>query len=74
MSAMDGATEPPWTDSRRPLQPDPPRHPTECQLLPLPLFRRLQGAALPQNSHTTGMLCWPRLRYGGVAITISASE
>ncbi|MBA0397821.1 hypothetical protein D7U98_20780 [Stenotrophomonas maltophilia] len=46
---MDAATEPPWTDSRRPPQPDPPRHPTECPLLtlPLPLIRQVQGAALP---------------------------
>ncbi|VUM24081.1 hypothetical protein PGKDCPLP_03914 [Stenotrophomonas maltophilia] len=29
VSAMDGATEPPWTDLRRPPQPDPPRHPSE---------------------------------------------
>ncbi|PSD47354.1 hypothetical protein EGJ03_12040 [Stenotrophomonas maltophilia] len=27
VSRMDAATEPPWTDSRRPPQPDPPRHP-----------------------------------------------
>ncbi|MNV69527.1 hypothetical protein D3C71_1624420 [compost metagenome] len=57
VSAMDGAPKPPWMDSRRPPQPDPPCHPTECRLLPLPLplplplllLRplRVQGAALP---------------------------
>ncbi len=35
VSAMDGATEPPWTDSRRPPQPDPPRQSTGSQLLKL---------------------------------------
>ena len=30
VSAMDGATEPTGTYLRRPPQPDPPRHPTEC--------------------------------------------
>ncbi len=43
VSAMDGATEPPWTDSRRPLQPDPPRHPTEYPLLPLTFIQQVQG-------------------------------
>ena len=75
---MDAATELTWTYLQRPPQPDPPRHPTECQLLPLPLplplFRQVQGAALLHTPHTTGMLCCPRLRYGGVAITISANE
>ncbi|MBR7538654.1 hypothetical protein KC221_20860, partial [Mycobacterium tuberculosis] len=27
---MDAAAKPPWKGLRRPLQPDPPRHPTEC--------------------------------------------
>ena len=31
--AMDAAAKPPWKGLRRPLQPDPPRHPTECTLL-----------------------------------------
>jgi hypothetical protein len=39
-----------------------------------PALPQVQGAALPHTPHTTGMLCCPRLRYGGVAITISASE
>ncbi|CRD61308.1 hypothetical protein BN126360188 [Stenotrophomonas indicatrix] len=47
VSAMDGATEPTWTYSRRPPQPDPPRHPTDTPLLTLTLIRRVQGAALP---------------------------
>ncbi|RXK67763.1 hypothetical protein ERT44_07350 [Stenotrophomonas sp. MA5] len=34
---MDAATKPPWTGLRRPAQPDPPRHPTKCTLLPLRL-------------------------------------
>ncbi|PJL09425.1 hypothetical protein B9Y63_01730 [Stenotrophomonas maltophilia] len=45
---MDAAAKPPWTDSRRPPQPDPPRQPTECRLLLLLLLRRVQGAALPE--------------------------
>ncbi|PTS74614.1 hypothetical protein DBR20_13335 [Stenotrophomonas sp. HMWF023] len=46
---MDAAAKPPWTDSRRPPQPDLPRHPTECPLLTLTLtlIRQVQGAALP---------------------------
>ncbi|MBA0422210.1 hypothetical protein D7Y22_14665 [Stenotrophomonas maltophilia] len=41
----------PEGDLQRPPQPDPPRHPTKCTLLPLPLLRplRVQGAALPTN-------------------------
>ena len=48
---MDAAAKPPWTDSRRPPQPDPPRQPTECRLLLLLLLllRRVQGAALPET-------------------------
>ncbi|MNI62276.1 hypothetical protein D3C73_1175860 [compost metagenome] len=51
VSAMDGATEPTWTYSRRPPPPDPPRHPTECTPLPLLLLliRQVQGAALPDH-------------------------
>ncbi|PJL12787.1 hypothetical protein B9Y72_08315 [Stenotrophomonas maltophilia] len=30
---MDAAAKPPWTGSRRPPQPDPPRHPTGTPLL-----------------------------------------
>ncbi|VUM15418.1 hypothetical protein PGKDCPLP_03256 [Stenotrophomonas maltophilia] len=88
VSAMDGATEPPWTDSRRPLQPGPPRHSTESQLLLLPLqlklklklklklIQQVQGCkpCRTHTPHTTGILCCPSPRYGGVAITISASE
>ncbi|PZP80623.1 MAG: 16S rRNA (guanine(966)-N(2))-methyltransferase RsmD, partial [Stenotrophomonas maltophilia] len=51
---MDAAAKPPRTGLRRPPQPDPPCHPTECQLLTLlwlPLrLRRVQGAALPSNT------------------------
>ncbi|PII19602.1 hypothetical protein CR919_13275 [Stenotrophomonas sp. LMG 10879] len=45
------ATELTWTYLQRPPQPDPPRHPTECPLLtlPLPWPRRVQGAALPET-------------------------
>ena len=51
---MDAATKPPWMGLRRPPQPDPPRHPTECQLLllllllllPLPLLLIAAGAGL----------------------------
>ncbi len=38
VSAMDGATEPPWTDSRRPPQPDPSRLPTGTPPLLVPLL------------------------------------
>ncbi len=61
-------------------QLDPPRHPTECQLLllplPLPLLRQVQGCkpCRTHSPHTTGMLCCPRFRYGGVDMIISASE
>jgi len=52
---MDAAAKPPGMGLRRPLQPDPPRHPTVYPLLllllllplPLPSIRRVQGAALP---------------------------
>ncbi|MBA0423782.1 hypothetical protein D7Y22_22820 [Stenotrophomonas maltophilia] len=37
VSRMDAATEPPWTDLRRPPQPDPPRHPSMAPLLTLTL-------------------------------------
>ncbi|PAM68394.1 hypothetical protein CEK00_18075 [Stenotrophomonas maltophilia] len=45
----------PEGDSRRPPQPDPPRHPTECRplTLTLPWPLRVQGAALPgQPTHS----------------------
>ncbi|PTS74743.1 hypothetical protein DBR20_13005, partial [Stenotrophomonas sp. HMWF023] len=55
---MDAAAKPTGTYSRRPPQPDPPRHPTECPLLLLLrlllllllLLRPLQvpGAARPK--------------------------
>ncbi|OWQ69101.1 hypothetical protein CEE56_15205 [Stenotrophomonas maltophilia] len=41
---MDAATEPPWTDSRRPPQPDPPRHPTGNPLLLRLLLLRLPAS------------------------------
>ncbi|MBA0460958.1 hypothetical protein D7Y60_10310 [Stenotrophomonas maltophilia] len=44
-----------WTGLRRPPQPDPPRHPTECPLLPLtlPLLRPLQvQGGSPANQNT----------------------
>ncbi|PJL10811.1 hypothetical protein B9Y66_17205 [Stenotrophomonas maltophilia] len=51
---MDAAAKPTGTYLRRPPQPDPPRHPTECPLLlwlsPLPWHRRVQGAALQKNT------------------------
>ncbi|QDL26255.1 hypothetical protein EGM71_00215 [Stenotrophomonas maltophilia] len=43
---MDGATEATWTYLRRPPQPDPPRHPTECPLLTLTLTLTSAGAGL----------------------------
>ncbi|TIE19799.1 hypothetical protein DI041_06780 [Stenotrophomonas maltophilia] len=48
---MDAATELTWTYLQRPPQPDPPRQPTECQLLTLLRLRLrlLQGAALLSN-------------------------
>ncbi|TPD65200.1 hypothetical protein FJP69_15125 [Stenotrophomonas maltophilia] len=46
---MDAAAKPPWTGLRRPPQPAPPRHPTECTPLPLQLQLplRVPGAARP---------------------------
>ncbi|PJL10078.1 hypothetical protein B9Y66_13155 [Stenotrophomonas maltophilia] len=43
------AAKPTGTYLRRPRNPTPPRHTTECALLPLPLLRprQVQGAALP---------------------------
>ncbi len=46
VSGMDAATKPPWMGLRRPPQPDPPRHPTECPLLLLPLLLIAAGAGL----------------------------
>ncbi len=59
-----------------PLKPDPPRHPTDSQLLLLPLLWQVQGCkpCRTHTPHTTGMLCCPRFRYGGVDMIISASE
>ncbi len=55
---MDAAAKPPRMGLRRLPQPDPPRHPTECTLLPLlllrPLLRRVQGAALQINPYSCG--------------------
>lgn len=59
---------------------DPPRHPTECLLLLLPLqlklLQQVPGCkpCRKHTSHTTGILCCPRFRYGGVDMIISASE
>ncbi|PSD17708.1 hypothetical protein C7E19_04770 [Stenotrophomonas maltophilia] len=59
---MDAAAKPPWTGLRRLPQPDPPRHPTECQPLLLLVLRLLlllrlaAGAglqALPTNTLLT---------------------
>ncbi len=44
VSAMDGATEATWKYLRRPPQSDTSRHPTDSQLLPLPLPSLLHGA------------------------------
>ncbi|PII19914.1 hypothetical protein CR919_11965 [Stenotrophomonas sp. LMG 10879] len=58
---MDAAAKPTGTYLRRPPQPDPPRHPTECPLLlwlsPLPWHRRVQGAAL-QKSPLSAQQAW----------------
>jgi hypothetical protein len=58
VSRMDAATELTWTYLQRPPQPAPPRYPTECPLLLLPLLlpsiRRVQGAALPTTPYRTG--------------------
>ena len=55
VSAMDGAIEATGTYLRRPPQPEPPRHPTDSQLLTLTLLRlrlrRVQGAALQSKPH-----------------------
>ncbi|AWH16518.1 hypothetical protein C1922_03825 [Stenotrophomonas sp. ZAC14D2_NAIMI4_7] len=49
VSAMDGATEATWTYLRRPLTPDPPRHPSAHPLLTLTLIRRVQGCKPCRN-------------------------
>ena len=66
VSAMDGATEATGTYLRRPPQPEPPRHPTDSELLlltlKLPWLRRVQGAALQTNptlSSGAGLLPTP---------------
>ncbi|MBA0422637.1 hypothetical protein D7Y22_16920 [Stenotrophomonas maltophilia] len=46
---MDAAAKPPWTDSRRPPQPDPPRQPAECRLLLLLWILRVQGCKPCRN-------------------------
>ncbi len=77
---MDAAAKPPWKGLRRLLQLDPSRHSTGCQLLllplPLKLIQPVQGCkpCRTHTPHTTGMLCCPRFRYGGVDMIISASE
>ena len=61
-------------------KPTPPRHPTDSQLwtltLTLTLILQVQGCkpCRPHTPHTTGMLCCPNPRYGGVDMIISASE
>ncbi|MBP2481433.1 hypothetical protein J3A72_001725 [Stenotrophomonas sp. PvP093] len=40
---MDAAAKPPGTGLRRLPQPDPPRLPTDSQLLPLTLIPQVQG-------------------------------
>ncbi|QGL86841.1 hypothetical protein FEO91_00310 [Stenotrophomonas maltophilia] len=60
MSAMDGATEATWTYLRRPPQPDPPRHPTECPLLTLTLTSA--GAGLQALPPPLSTACAPALR------------
>jgi hypothetical protein len=50
VSRMDAAIELTWTYLQRPPQPDPPRHPTDSQLLLLLLPLRVQGAALQKEN------------------------
>jgi len=54
---MDAATELTWTYLQRPLPPAPPRHPTESQLLklPLPLILRVQGCKPCRNPYPAGV-------------------
>ena len=54
---MDGATEATGTYSRRPPQPDPPRHPSGSQLLLLPLLRLLQVQGCKPCKTNTPLLC-----------------
>ena len=60
--AQDGAheqaaTELTWTYLQRPLPPDPPRHPSGNQLLPLTWLwsRRVQGCKPCQHPHPAGV-------------------
>ncbi|PJL66046.1 hypothetical protein B9Y61_19750 [Stenotrophomonas maltophilia] len=62
VSRMDAAAKPPWTDSRRPRNPTPPRHPTECRSgfgrCRCRCIEQVQGAALPKPSPTmTAVTC-----------------
>ncbi|PSD24474.1 hypothetical protein C7E13_04810 [Stenotrophomonas maltophilia] len=52
VSRMDAAAKPPWTDSRRPRNPTPPRPLTECPLLTLtlPWLEAGAGAASPAET------------------------
>ncbi|PJL14638.1 hypothetical protein B9Y66_06420 [Stenotrophomonas maltophilia] len=61
---MDAAAKPPWMGLRRPRNPTPPRHPTECQLLTLlwPWPLRVQGAALPKPTPTMTAVTCPNAR------------
>ncbi len=61
---MDAAAKPPWTGLRRLPQPDPPRHPTGNQLLPLPWPLRVQGAALQINPYS----CESRVMWMSVGV------
>ncbi|AWH34410.1 hypothetical protein C1930_16815 [Stenotrophomonas sp. SAU14A_NAIMI4_8] len=49
VSRMDAAVKPTWTYLRRPRNPTPPRHPTECSCCWCfgRCSEQVQGAALP---------------------------
>ncbi|PJO50152.1 hypothetical protein CR156_21770 [Stenotrophomonas lactitubi] len=59
VSRMDAAAKPPGMGLRRPRTPTPPRHPTECLLLPLLRHLQVQGAALPIPLTLAAFSCVP---------------
>ena len=66
VSRMDAATELTWTYLQRPPQPDPPRLPTDSQLLPLTLtlIRQVQGCKpcrTPLNAWARAARAFPRI-------------
>ena len=60
VSRMDAAAKPPGMGLRRPRNLIPPRHPTECLLLPLLRHLRVQGCKPCRYPYTGRLLLRPR--------------